>query len=578
MSILSLLTKPFLQARNPRLLIASTVIGVAVALLVAVFKALALGVFFDHLLKTDIWILAVAPVAGIVLARALLLIGGSDTSSSTSDEYIRAFHERHPRIPIGELPIKLLAGIATIGSGGAVGLEGPSIYAGPSLGLFIHERLNRFFRRDEAHILLTAGAAAGVSAVFKTPATGVLFAIEAPYRNDVTPQALVPSLIASAASYTTLVALSGSEPVIPFLSEGLSDSGTATRGVNWSVLDWNMFDVRFFNDLWGALILGVMAGLAGRVFAWLVHRTKRAIRTTSWLKRAAVASTVLVGLVILSKYAFGDPLSLGPGIEAMEWVFDQEALGPVALLFVVRVAATLASVYGGGVGGLFIPLCVLGVIVGQFVGLAVDHESTGLYPTLGLAAFLSSGYRTPIAAVMFVAESTRGVGAFVVPALIAAAVSQVVGGPSSVAEYQQRQRLGHIESRLMLPLSSVINVDVFTVPPDATVSEFVYVHVLGRRERMVPVVSGMTYLGMARLADVSSIDRDQWEQATVESIMAPDLPIALPSWTLRDAVVAMEISDIEMLAVTDDSNNFIGTVTGDDVLRLGEILDETEEN
>ena len=553
----------FGEARNPRLLAASAATGVIVALLVAAFETLALHVVLERVLEQHLAVLALAPVVGIVASKLVLRVVGGGTSGSTSDEYVRAFHERQPSIPIRYLPAKLLAGIATIGSGGAVGLEGPSIYAGSSTGLFVHERLGRFFRRDEARILLTAGAAAGVAAVFKTPATGVIFAIEAPYRDDVTPQALLPSLIASAASYVTFVFLVGSTPVVPFLGEGGIGNGGS------SVLDVEI------GDLLGALILGIAAGLGGRGFAWLVRRAKHATHTIPWPRRAAAAAAVMAGLTLLADASFDEVLSLGPGIRAMEWVVQQDALELIALLFGIRVVATLAAVVGDGVGGLFIPLATLGVIVGQFVGVALDAETTGLYATLGLAAFLGAGYRAPIAAVMFVAEST-GAAAFVVPALVAAAVSQVVGGPSSVVDYQRSMRMGHLEQRFTLPLSSILTTDVLTVPPDATVSEFVYMHVLGRRERVVPVVSGSAYLGMAQLSQLSTVSRDEWETTSVESMMTTDLPAGSPSWTVRDAVVAMEGADIEVLAVTDSAGNFIGVVTEDDIVRLGEILDETE--
>ena len=556
-------SRTFREARNPRLLIASAAIGVIVALIVAAFETVALQVVLERVLDQHLAVLALAPVLGIAASKLVLRTVGGGTSGATSDEYTRAFHERQPTIPIRYLPAKLLAGIATIGSGGAVGLEGPSIYAGSSTGLFVHERLGRLFRRDEARMLLTAGAAAGVAAVFKTPATGVIFAMEAPYRDDVTPQALLPSLIASAASYVTFVFLVGSTPVVPFLGEG----GIGASGA--SVLDVEI------GDLLGALILGIAAGLGGRGFAWLVRRAKHATHTISWPRRALAAAAAMAGLALLADAVFGEVLSLGPGVRAMEWVVQQDALELIALLFGIRVAATLATVLGDGVGGLFIPLATLGVIVGQFVGVALDARADGLYPTLGLAAFLGAGYRAPIAAVMFVAEST-GAAAFVVPALVAAAVSQVVGGPSSVAEYQRSKRLGHLEQRFTLPLSSILTTDVLTVPPDATVSEFVYMHVLGRRERVVPVVSGSAYLGMAQLSQLSTVSRDEWETTAVESMMTTDLPAGSPSWTVRDAVVAMEGADIDVLAVTDSAGNFIGTVTEDDVVRLGEILDETE--
>jgi CIC family chloride channel protein len=554
------------RARNARLLMASVITGVVVAFLVAGFEVLARDVLLDRLLEQDLWVLAVAPLIGIVAAKGILRLVGRDATGSTSDEYIRAFHERQPTIPIWELPGKLFAGVATIGGGGAVGLEGPSIYAGSSIGLFVHERLGRFFRRDEARILLTAGAAAGVAAVFKAPATGVIFALEAPYRDDVTPQALLPSLIASASSYATFVFLVGTEPVVPFLGEGGivlgEEGGVSVLGVEVA-------------DLAGALILGIAAGLGGRGFAWLVRRAKTISKEARWSTRVLLGGATLAVLALISDVAFDAALTLGPGTEAMAWVVGDHGLGLIALLFGLRMAATIATVVAGGVGGLFIPLATLGVVVGQFVGVALGHEKTGLYPVLGLAAFLGAGYRAPIAAVMFVAESTGGVGSFVVPALVAAAVSQVVAGPSSVAEYQRSERLGHLERRFTLPLTSILTTDVLTVPPDATVSEFVYMHVLGRRERVVPVVAGETYMGMARLADLAGIDRDLWETTTVETLMAADLQTARPSWSLRDAVAAMDADDIDVLAVTDNNGGFIGVVTEDDVVKLDEILDET---
>lgn len=535
--------------------------------MVAGFEILADKIVLQRVLGAPLAVLVLAPVGGIVAARFILRLGGRGTSRATSDEYVRAFHERHPRIPVRELPAKLLAGVATIGGGGALGLEGPSIYAGSSLGLFLHERLGRFFNRDEARILLTAGAAAGVAAVFKAPATGVIFALEAPYRDDVARRALLPSLIASAASYATFVAIVGSAPVVPFPGEGgvlIGEGGLV------SVLGVQI------GDLFGALVLGVAAGLGGRGFAWLVLKAKAASLSVSWPKRVAAAAAVMAGLAVASEAVFDEALTLGPGTEAMAWVVQNQGLGLIALLFGMRIAATLATLVGGGVGGLFIPLATLGFVVGQFVGEVLGQDLTGLYPTLGLAAFLGAGYRVPIAAVMFVAESTGGVGAFIVPALVAAAVSQVVAGPSSVAEHQRSERLGHLEHRFTMPLSSVINTEVLTVPPDATVSEFVYMHVLARRERIVPVVSGSRYLGLVRLSDLSSVDRDDWDSTTVASLMATDAPTARPSWTIRDAVVAMERADIDLLAVTDDDAGFVGIVTEDDVLKLGEILEETE--
>lgn len=554
------------RGHDLRLLAASVATGVVVAVVVAIFEALAQPVLLEWLLHQSLPLVMVAPIVGVVAAHLILRYLGRGTTGSTSDEYIRVFHDRHPRLPIVELPGKLLAGVSTIGMGGAVGLEGPSIYAGSSLGLWINEKTSGVLRRDQARLLLTAGAAAGVAAVFKAPATGVIFAMEAPYRDDVTPQALLPSLLAAATSYATFVSLVGTEPVIPFFAEGsvlLEEEGSI------SVLGVDLV------DLLGALLLGIAAGLGGRGFAWLIRRAKAGATSVPLSRRLLVGGVSLAALAWVADVAFDEPLTLGPGTEAMGWVVGDRGLGLIALLFGLRIAATMATTFAGGVGGMFIPLAALGVILGEFVGAAIGEDDTALYPILGLAAFLGAGYHAPIAAVMFVAESTGGVGSFVVPALVAAAVSQVVAGPLSIADYQRSKRLGHLERRFELPLTSILSTDVFTVPSDATVSEFVYVHVLGRRERVVPVVDGGLFMGMARLEDISELERDQWEDTTVGDCMATDMPAGSPSWTLRDAVAAMDESQTDVLAVTDGEGHFIGVVTEDEILKLDEILDET---
>jgi len=459
--------------------------------------------------------------------------------------------------------------------GGALGLEGPSIYAGATVGLSMRERFGRWLSRDDVKVLLTAGAAAGVAAVFKAPATGVLFALEAPYRDDVNRRALLPSLLAAATSYVVYINLVGSKAVVPFLNNPANRLGFDQDQLWFTADDLAGFFTGVETaDVFGAILLGVLAGLGGRSMAWLVRWSKARSRQTAFVPRVLAGGVLLAALAFLADTLFGAPLTIGPGFEAMDWVVGPDhGLGLIALLFGVRLAATLVTLGSGGVGGLFIPLAVQGVILGQLTGQLLGSDRPGLYPTLGLAAFLGAGYRAPIAAVMFVAEVSGG--SFVVPALVAAAVSQVVAGPSSVAEHQQSVRLGHLERRFTLPVTSALTTDVLTVPPDATAAEFVYLHVLARRERAVAVVDGGTYLGIVSLSEVSELDRADWDNTPVSEVLRTDLPAVLPSWTLRDAVMAMEESAVDVLAVTDAEQRFIGVLREEDILKLDEILEET---
>ncbi len=546
------------ERHDSQLLAVAAVVGVIVGFAVAVVDAIVVEIMIDRLLELPLWAQAVAPLIGLLLTVAILKYVGNDIGPSTSDEYIYAFHSRRPSVEGRPLAARLLAGGTTIGLGGAVGLEGPSIYLGSNVGLWVHDRLERWLGRGGAKLLLTAGAAAGVSALFQAPATGLVFALESPYRDDVVHRALLPSLIASAASYVTFV-------LVPFVNPH-------------PVLGFNPDPTFGLGDILGAVAVGAGAGLGGRWFAWAIRRAK-ALRTrySPWML-ALVGGLLLGVLAVLSDQLFDEPLTLGPGIQIVEWLDHNPSLILITALFVFRAVATLSTVGAGGVGGLFIPLAIQGVLLGRLVGdglQALDWAANAsIWPFLGLAAFLAAGYRTPIAAVMFVAESSRG--AAVVPALVAAAVSQLVAGKSSVAAGQRVERIGHLEGRLTLPISSALTTDVMTVPSDATVSEFMWVHAIGRRQSAVPVVDGATYLGQCSVERAAAVERDDWESTPVGRIL-DEAPSARPSWRLRDAIAAMDRTGADQIAVTDGEGGFVGVVYESEIVKLGEILDQTEQ-
>ncbi|MGH9182939.1 MAG: chloride channel protein [Acidimicrobiales bacterium] len=539
--------------RAQGVLAASAATGVAVGVVVAGFERVTDALLLDAVLSRPAWVQALGPGLGLVVAALALRWLAAGATPATTDEYVANFHDRR-RLALRPVVGRVVAGIATIGTGGAMGLEGPSIYAGASVGSALQRRLSQVFRRDEAKVLLVAGAAAGVAAVFKAPATGVVFAIEVPYTDDVARRALIPSLLASATSYLTFVSLVDPRPLFPLVGVG---SG---------------FEL---SDLGGALALGLLAGGLARLFSILVHRAKDvAYRWPAW-RRVALGAIALAALVLLTRAVFDHPLSLGPGYEVIAWAAEgDQTRTAIALLFAVRVAATVVTLGAGGAGGLFIPLAVQGVLLGRFVSTLVGEEGSSLFPVIGIAAFLGAGYRTPVASVMFVAETT-GRAVFVVPALVAAAVSQLVMGRESVSSTQQSVRSGHLERRFRLPITTALTTDVLTVPPDATAAEFVWVHLVGRRERAVAVVEDGRYLGMCLIEVVSELPREAWEATPVTEVMRTDLPVARPTWTLRDAVVAMESADVERLAVVDANDAFIGVVLTSEIVKLDEILEET---
>jgi CBS domain-containing protein len=379
-----------------------------------------------------------------------------------------------------------------------------------------------------------------------------VFALEVPYQEDFARRMLLPAGIASAVSYVTFVSIAGTDPL-------------------FSVAGTPPFDLR---DLGGAALLGVLCGLGARLFVRSLLAAKHLRSDVHPLLRALVAGLVLAGIAVVAKLVLGLPLTIGAGYDNLRWAFDpKRAVALVVLLFLLRAVATVTTIAGGGVGGLFIPLVVEGALLGRAVGGLFRTASSGsnFFPLIGVAAFLGAGYRVPLAAVMFTAESTGRPG-FIVPGLIAAIIAQLLMGNTAASPYQMAVRAGHLERRFALPLTAALRADVPTMPPDTTLEEFFRHHLLGNREHSVPVVDGNDYLGVMRLDELQAVDEARWREDAVRLHMRTDYPTISPGATVRDALEQMEAADVDLLPVVDGAA-FVGVVTTDEILKLDEILD-----
>ncbi len=397
----------------------AAITGVATGLVVAVFDRLVVEVTFERVLELPSAVMAFLPAVGLIVAFSLRRTVGGRASPATSDEYLRAFHQPRHRLTWRAMAGRMLAAVATLGSGAPMGLEGPSLYAGATIGSNVQRRFARTFRESDRRVLLVAGAAAGVAAIFKAPATGAVFALEVPYRGDLARRMLLPALVASATSYLVFAAINGTERLFPV--QGAPDFS--------------------FRDLAGVAALGVICGVGARIFGWLLRRAKKVANQSHAFVATVVAGAMIAGLVAVGHALTDDTLVLGSGYRLLDWIREPDrSVWVLVALLIVRCVATAATVAGGGVGGLFIPLVVAGSLTGAAVGDLVNDADMGLFIVIGIAAFLGAGYRVPLASVMFVAETT-GRPAFVVPGLIAAVAAELVMGQSSITEYQAHPTL-----------------------------------------------------------------------------------------------------------------------------------------
>jgi CIC family chloride channel protein len=407
-----------LARRSKEVLLLAAVVGALTGLGVAGFDA-AVMAGVDALDHAPLAVVALLPLAGLAVAALLLRYAGRGASPSTADEYLEAFHDPTRILGPRRIVARMMAGIATLASGAPMGLEGPSLYLGAGIGDVLERRIPRLFATHR-RTLLVAGAAAGVAAIFKAPATGAVFALEVPYEDDFARHMLGPALVASATSYLVFVAFHGTDALLE-----------VTGRPPFS-----------FKDLTAAIALGLLAGAGARVFAWMLRRAKTISSVGPTWARVTAAGALLATIFVASRVLTGESLTTGPGYATIRWALDPgHGLWVVAAVLVLRCVATAVTVAGGGVGGLFIPLVVAGALTGRLVGGAVDALDSSLFTVVGVAAFLGAGYRVPLAAITFVAEATGRPG-FVVPGLLAAVVAELVMGGASVTTYQRRSATG----------------------------------------------------------------------------------------------------------------------------------------
>jgi CIC family chloride channel protein len=524
----------------------ATVTGVLAGLVVAAFERVVQPLV--ELALDQPWPLLFAlPAVGLVAVNVLAGRWG-DGDTATTDAYVRAYHQRGGGLGVRAGIRKLVLSAISLATGSAMGFEGPALLAGATVGSAVERRFLWRFRRDDAKVLMVAGAAAGVAAIFKAPLTGVCFALEVPYRADLTRRALPAALAASAAAYVTYVLIVGTAP--------LFETGGAAS-----------FDI---TDLGAALALGIACGVLARIGAGAIAVAK-ALR----LPRTGHVLLAVSGLSVVGGLAwwwFGAPLHLGPGYKAIGWVGDDGHSAAVLVgLFAVRAAATWCCVGGGAVGGLFIPLVTQGYVLGAVVQQLAPASNAALFPTIGIAAFLGAGYRTPLAGVAFVAEAT-GQPFFVVPALLAAAASQLVMGRATFSPYQRGERAPDIEPLTRLTLRDVMTPNPDTIDAALPLDEAV-TRMLAANRRWAPVLgTDGGYAGLLAVTDLAKVPRAEWPHRRVAEIARADVPAAAADETVLGAAARMRAAGVEAVAVL-DGDAVVGILTRRDIANVEILLD-----
>jgi CIC family chloride channel protein len=546
-------------------LLVAPIIGVLAGLIITGIAVLVLNVVWAALLPYYLahhWAIVVGLVAGFFVTGVIMQFCTPDPDEHSTEEIVRSYHEHQGDIDIGPFWWKLLAAVTTVGSGGSAALEGPSIYSGGAIGSWLWTKLRRFgLEARDRRIMLISGAAAGMSAVFRAPLTGIVFALEMPYKDDLAHEALLPSLIASVVAYATLVSIVGAQPLFGFAGS------TSFRA----------------SDVWWSALLGAGIGLIAIVFDITFRRVRRfSIASTlpHWLKLTIGGlGTGLCGLAFVTIYD-GPLIPIGPNYEAVRYVLKHPLPTEVLLLFVaLKMLATIFSLGSGGVSAMFVPLLLVGGALGNAYAQSVVHAPThDLYAAVGMAAFIAAGYKAPLTAVVFVAETTGG-HSYIIPSLIGAAVAYAISGEASVSGDQRLHEMVKLAELSGLAVRDVIQRHVISVQATSTIREFVATIAAHHRHTIFPVYEGDKVAGAISVSDVSRVAPEDWDKVTVGELTDRSAIRVMEDCDLSEALRLLVLErGAQMLLVTDDAGALQGIVTKTDILRAVKMSSEAPQD
>ena len=354
------------------------------------------GYSLEAILDPYRWILLFLPALGAVAGYLLIRRFSKLETARGTDSAIRAYHQRDGYVTSEVIHVKSVASVLTVCSGGSAGFEGPVTLIGAACGSTIARLMNLPLRARR--ILMAAGLAAGLGALFQAPLAGAIFGFEIFYSSsDVEYETMVPSFVASAVAYTIYAYFYGWQPLFFLPPECLYDSG-----------------LRLF-PYFG---LAFVVALGARFYIMFFRATEARF---AMMKIPGVAKVALGGLAT-GVIGFFAPDILGtsyPLIQASFAAGHSElfrdygslTIAGFVCFFFLKAIATSFTVGSGGSGGVFAPALVCGGSLGAATGLfckSVLPATFGIHPAafalVGMAGFLAAAVRIPMTAIVIVAE------------------------------------------------------------------------------------------------------------------------------------------------------------------------------
>jgi len=279
---------------------------------------------------------------------------------------------------------KFIGGLFALGSGFSLGREGPTVQLGAATAQGISRLTGR--PKSEEKYLITSGAAAGLAAAFNAPLAAVIFALEE-LQHNFSPYVISSTLIASVFADLVAQKFTGKSPVI-------------------KVSDLTVIPLRYFLLL---IAIGILAGIIGIVFNKLIEKSTEFTERYDISKMYWVLSAALLVAVIGYIY----PITLGGGNELiLDIMHGKVLLLAIPIIFLLKFILTITCYATGVPGGIFLPMLVIGALLGSFYGQGLAffipdlQQYANTYAVIGMAAIFSAIVRAPVTGTVLIIEMT----------------------------------------------------------------------------------------------------------------------------------------------------------------------------
>ncbi|WP_369048454.1 chloride channel protein [Tenacibaculum sp. UWU-22] len=435
-------------------------------------------------------------------------------------------------MPQHQMWASILTAPLTVGFGGSVGLEGPTVATGSALG----SNLAQLFRLNQTTktLLIGAAAAGAMSSIFKAPIAAIVFAVEI-FSLELTLASMIPLLLASITAILTSYFFLGDDVLLHF----------------------NLQDKFVLKDVPFYILLGIFSALISVYFSKVYFFIGDAFRKTK-----SVYKRLLIGGVLLGIIVYIIPPLFGEGYETINNVLKGNVAEVVnnnifnaisdnivmIILFLVglilfKIVATSLTFGAGGIGGVFAPTLFTGSITGYVFAMFInytnlfDHKLSLInYAMVGMAGLMAGVLLAPLTAIFLIAEITGGYELFV-PLMIVAAISFIITKkyiPHNIYAAQLAKRgelITHDKDKnvlIYLDIDKIIEKDFISTNPKKTLGELLKENVAKSSRNIYPVIDDENnFLGIVLLDDIRSImfNQEMYNTILVENLMktAPEV-------------------------------------------------------